>query len=112
MRFAAVLLILSERVAFPGRRFSGRGLLSGLTGTGRHFLRRSLSDSRGRTLAAQARSWPFNLVNSVATLTGNVVMLRAVLYELGYFAGATLIGAIVGTQSGLRGLSLRALHSM
>jgi uncharacterized membrane protein YfcA len=88
------------------------GFLSGLSGTGGGVflspLVIALAWANARTAAAITA--PFNLVNSFAALAGNVVALRAAPAELPYFGAAALIGALVGTQMGMRWLSLRALQ--
>lgn len=87
------------------------GVLSGLTGVGGGiFLSPFLvlfgwADAR-RTSGITA---PFILINSVAGLAGNLASMRALPSELPYLAGAALIGALVGTQLGIRYLAPKVL---
>jgi uncharacterized membrane protein YfcA len=81
---------------------AGLGLLAGLTGTGGGIFLSPLlvlfgwADTR-RTSGIAAG---FILVNSMAGLAGNVASMRALPSELPIFAGAVIIGAIVGTWLG------------
>jgi uncharacterized membrane protein YfcA len=78
------------------------GLLAGLTGTGGGIFLSPLiilfgwEDAR-RTSGVVAG---FILLNSVAGLAGNVASVRALPPELPFFAGAVVLGAIVGTWLG------------
>lgn len=78
------------------------GLLAGLTGTGGGIFLSPLiilfgwEDAR-RTSGIVAG---FILLNSIAGLAGNVASVRALPLELPFFAGAVVLGAIVGTWLG------------
>ncbi len=78
------------------------GLLAGLTGTGGGIFLSPLlvlcgwADAR-RTSGIAAG---FIFLNSIAGLAGNVASVRALPSELPIFAGAVLIGALVGTWLG------------
>lgn len=90
------------------------GLLSGLTGTGGGIF---LSPLLLATAWANARSAagvtaPFNLLNSAAALSGNVLSLRALPPELPYFAISAIAGAVIGTHMGMTWLSVRALQRL
>jgi uncharacterized membrane protein YfcA len=90
----------SAAVALP--LGAGLGLLAGLTGTGGGIFLSPLiilfgwEDAR-RTSGVVAG---FILLNSVAGLAGNVASVRALPPELPFFAGAVVLGAIVGTWLG------------
>lgn len=83
------------------------GLLSGLTGTGGGIFLSPLLLLFGWTNARQASgiTAPFILVNSIAGLAGNVASLRSLPAELSYFVVAALLGALIGTQFGIRWFS-------
>lgn len=90
---------------------AGLGLLAGLTGTGGGiFLSPILilfnwSDAR-RTSGIVAG---FILLNSIAGLAGNFASIRALPSELPIFAGAVVLGAILGTWLGTGRLPKRRL---
>lgn len=88
------------------------GLLSGLTGTGGGiFLSPVLILFRWADPRQQAGlTGPFILVNSVAGLAGNLVSLRSLPVEIPYWIVAALLGAVLGTQLGIRWLGMPALQ--
>jgi uncharacterized membrane protein YfcA len=88
------------------------GLLSGLTGTGGGIFLSPLLLFFGWAGARQMTGLtaPFILVNSIAGLAGNLLSLRSLPAELPYLVIAALAGAVVGTQLGIRWLSIRALQ--
>lgn len=87
------------------------GLLAGLTGTGGGIFLSPLiilfrwEDAR-RTSGVVAG---FILLNSIAGLAGNITSVRALPAELPYFAGAVVLGAIVGTWLGVSRLPISRL---
>ena len=116
-----VLLVSAARLLWPGATpppgdikdpplalslasGAGIGLLSGLTGTGGGIFLSPLliflgwSDPRTASGVAAV----FILCNSIAGLLGNLIVVRALPGELPIYAGAVLIGAVVGTQVGIR----------
>ncbi len=119
--FAAAMLFFQPRVGSPTSQlptiripwvagvFSGAavGLLSGLTGTGGGIFLSPLLLFFGWTTARQASgiTAPFILANSIAGLAGNLVSLRSLPSELSYFIVAALVGALIGTQFGIRWFS-------
>jgi len=88
------------------------GLLSGLTGTGGGIFLSPLLLLFGWAGARQQAgiTAPFILVNSIAGLAGNLVSLRSLPADLPYFVIAALLGAVVGTQLGIKWFSTRALQ--
>jgi uncharacterized membrane protein YfcA len=88
------------------------GLLSGLTGTGGGIFLSPLLIFFGWSGARQQAgiTAPFILVNSIAGLAGNLVSLQRLPAELPYFVVAALLGGVLGTQLGIRWLSVRALQ--
>lgn len=88
------------------------GLLSGLTGTGGGIFLSPLLLFFGWAGARQMAGLtaPFILVNSIAGLAGNFLSLRSLPAELPSLVVAALGGAIVGTQLGIRWLSIGALQ--
>ena len=88
------------------------GLLSGLTGTGGGIFLSPLLLLFGWAGAREqaGNTAPFILVNSIAGLAGNLVSLRSLPAELPYYVIAALLGAVVGTQLGIRWFSTRALQ--
>lgn len=80
------------------------GLLSGLTGTGGGiFLSPLLIFMSWSTARASIGIVSvFILCNSTAGLLGNVVAVRSLPAELPLYAGAVVVGAIIGTSLGLK----------
>lgn len=82
----------------------GVGLLSGLTGTGGGIFLTPLllffgwAGARG----SSGITAPFILINSVAGLAGNLVVLRNLPPELPYFTIAAMLGAVLGSQVGIK----------
>ena len=95
----------AARVPWFGGVLSGSsvGLLSGLTGTGGGiFLSPILLFFRwADPRQASGITAPFILLNSVAGLAGNLVVLKSLPPELPWFAIAALTGGFVGTQIGI-----------
>jgi uncharacterized protein len=93
---------------------AGIGLLSGLTGTGGGIFLSPLLLALGWAGTRQSFgiSAPFNLINSIAALAGNILILRSLPPELPYLFIAALLGGIVGTQIGLRLASAVALQRL
>ena len=83
---------------------AGIGLLSGLTGTGGGIFLSPLIIFLGwsnlRTTSGIAAV--FILGNSAAGLLGNFAVVRSLPAELPLYAGAALVGALVGTTIGIR----------
>lgn len=83
---------------------AGIGLLSGLTGTGGGIFLSPLvlflgwSDTR----IASGVAAVFILCNSVAGLLGNIAIVKALPPDLPLYAGAVIVGAIIGTTVGIR----------
>lgn len=90
------------------------GLLSGLTGTGGGIFLSPmlLLFAWAGTRQASGITAPFILVNSVAGLAGNVLVLKSLPSELPYFAIAALVGAGIGTQIGIRWASVVLLQRL
>lgn len=94
------LRTVSPTVALPTGALLG--LLAGLTGTGGGIFLSPLiilfgwEDAR-RTSGVVAG---FILLNSIAGLAGNLASVRSLPAELPFFAGAVVLGAIVGTWLG------------
>jgi len=80
------------------------GLLSGLTGTGGGIFLSPLLLFLGwsEPRAASGVAAVFILCNSVAGLLGNVASLKSLPPDLPLYAGAVLLGALVGTTLGIR----------
>jgi uncharacterized membrane protein YfcA len=80
------------------------GLLSGLTGTGGGIflspLLLFLGWSEARTASGVAAV--FILCNSIAGLLGNFAIVKSLPADLPLYAGAVLIGAVIGTTLGIR----------
>lgn len=93
---------------------AGIGLLSGLTGTGGGIFLSPLLLLLGWAGARQTAGMaaPFILVNSVSGLAGNILSLRALPEELPIYAGAALVGALIGTQLVIRWLPVRLLQGL
>lgn len=83
---------------------AGVGLLSGLTGTGGGIFLTPLllffgwAGARG----SSGITAPFILINSIAGLAGNLVVLRNLPPELPYFTIAAMLGAVLGSQVGIK----------
>jgi uncharacterized membrane protein YfcA len=102
------------RIPLPAALVAGGaiGLLSGLTGTGGGIFLSPLLLLLGWAGARQAAGMaaPFILVNSIAGLAGNIVSLQSLPAELPVYAGAALLGALLGTQLAIRWLPVRLLQ--
>ena len=87
------------------------GLLSGLTGTGGGIFLSPVLVLFGWAGARQTSGLtaPFILVNSMAALAGNVAALKKLPAELPYFVVAVILGALLGTQIGVRWVSTSTL---
>lgn len=99
----------------PGMLAGGAvGLLSGLTGTGGGIFLSPilLFFAWAGTRQASGITAPFILVNSVAGLAGNLMVLRSLPPELPYFVIAALLGAVVGTQMGIKVASFAVLQRL
>ncbi len=83
---------------------AGIGLLSGLTGTGGGIFLSPLLLFFGwsDTKTASGVASVFILCNSVAGLLGNLASLRSLPPDMPLFAGAVLLGALVGTSLGIK----------
>ena len=88
------------------------GMLSGLTGTGGGIFLSPLLLFFGWAGARQQAgiTAPFILANSIAGLAGNLVSLQRLPAELPWFVAAALLGGVLGTQLGIKWLSVRALQ--
>lgn len=80
------------------------GLLSGLTGTGGGIFLSPILLFMAWAMPKQASgvSSVFILVNSIAGLLGNYSSVKDLPENLPLFAGAALIGAVIGTSLGVR----------
>lgn len=80
------------------------GLLSGLTGTGGGIFLSPLILFLGwsETRTASGVAAVFILCNSIAGLLGNVAIVKSLPPDLPLYAGAVLIGAVIGTTLGIR----------
>jgi uncharacterized membrane protein YfcA len=99
----------ARRLSFSGvKAFS----IASLTGTGGGIFLSPLLIFFGWSGARQQAgiTAPFILVNSIAGLAGNWVSLQRLPAELPYFVVAALLGGVLGTQLGIRWLSVRALQ--
>jgi uncharacterized membrane protein YfcA len=83
------------------------GLLSGLTGTGGGIFLSPLLLFFGwsATRTASGVAAAFILCNSTAGLLGNISSVKTLPPELPLFAGAVLLGALIGTTLGINRLS-------
>lgn len=83
---------------------AGIGLLSGLTGTGGGIFLSPLLLFFAWTTPKQASGVAavFILVNSIAGLAGNAASLQHLPPALPLYAGAVLVGAVIGTTLGIR----------
>jgi uncharacterized membrane protein YfcA len=96
---------------------AGIGLLSGLTGTGGGIFLSPLVLFLGwsETRTASGVAAVFILCNSIAGLLGNIAIVKSLPPDLPLYAGAVLVGAIIGTSLGIRfavPLILKALGSV
>jgi uncharacterized membrane protein YfcA len=82
----------------------GIGLLSGLTGTGGGIFLSPLLLFTGwsETRPASGIAAAFILCNSAAGLLGNIASVQALPAELPLYAGAVLLGGLVGTTLGIK----------
>jgi uncharacterized protein len=89
------------------------GLLSGLTGTGGGIFLSPLLLFLGwaETRRTAGVSAAFILVNSAAGLAGNLASVRALPGELPLWAGAVVLGGLLGAELGSRRLPTRALRA-
>jgi uncharacterized protein len=87
---------------------AGIGLLSGLTGTGGGIFLSPLLLFLGwcETRRASGVAAVFILCNSLAGLAGNLAAVRALPADLPLFAGATMLGALIGTTLGTSRLAV------
>ncbi|MSP05445.1 MAG: sulfite exporter TauE/SafE family protein [Acetobacteraceae bacterium] len=83
---------------------AGLGLLAGMTGTGGGIFLSPLLIflAWGAPRSVSGISAVFILCNSIAGLLGNLASLRALPPELPWYAGAVLVGALIGTSLGIR----------
>ena len=117
----AVLLVAAARLLWPGEMKPmreptdipigwgvlagiGIGLLSGLTGTGGGIFLSPLLLFFGWSEIRKASGVAavFILCNSLAGLLGNLASVHALPSDLPLFAGAVLLGAVVGTSLGIK----------
>ncbi len=87
---------------------AGIGFLSGLTGTGGGIFLSPLLLFLGwcETRRASGVAAVFILCNSLAGLAGNLAIVRALPADLPLFAGATMLGALIGTTLGTSRLAV------
>lgn len=123
-----VLLLSAARLLWPGELKStqdpkdvpigwgilsgiGIGFLSGLTGTGGGIFLSPLLLFLGwsETRTASGVAAVFILCNSAAGLLGNLASIRSLPPDLPLFAGAVLIGALIGTTLGISTLAQRGV---
>jgi uncharacterized membrane protein YfcA len=92
----------------------GIGLLSGLTGTGGGIFLSPLLLFMGwsETRMASGVAAAFILCNSVAGLLGNIASVQALPAELPLYAGAVLLGGLVGTTLGIKLASPAVLKAL
>lgn len=93
---------------------AGLGLLAGLSGTGGGIFLSPLLLFMGwaptRNVSGVAAS--FILVNSISGLLGNISSLQALPSALPVWAGAVLLGGLIGTQLGTRTLTIPGIRIM
>lgn len=93
---------------------AGLGLLAGLSGTGGGIFLSPLLLFMGwaptRNVSGVAAS--FILVNSISGLLGNMPSLQALPSALPVWAGAVLLGGLIGTQLGTRTLTIPGIRIM
>jgi uncharacterized membrane protein YfcA len=87
---------------------AGIGLLSGLTGTGGGIFLSPLLLFLGwcETRRASGVAAVFILCNSLAGLAGNLAIVRTLPADLPLLAGATMLGALIGTTLGTSRLAV------
>jgi uncharacterized membrane protein YfcA len=87
---------------------AGIGLLSGLTGTGGGIFLSPLLLFLGwcETRRASGVAAVFILCNSLAGLAGSLATVRSLPADLPLFAGAVMLGALVGTTLGTSRLAV------
>ena len=87
---------------------AGIGLLSGLTGTGGGIFLSPLLLFLGwcEPRRASGVAAVFILCNSLAGLAGNLAMVRSLPADLPMFAGAVMLGALIGTTLGTSRLAV------
>jgi uncharacterized protein len=92
----------------------GIGLLSGLTGTGGGIFLSPLLLFMGwsETRTASGVAAAFILCNLVAGLLGNIASVQALPAELPLYAGAVLLGGLVGTTLGIKLASPAVLKAL
>lgn len=80
------------------------GMLSGLTGTGGGIFLSPLLLFLGwsEPRSASGVAAVFILCNSVAGLLGNIAVLRSLPPDLPLYAGAVMLGALIGTTLGIK----------
>lgn len=90
------------------------GVLSGLTGTGGGIFLSPLLLMFGWAGARGAAgiTAPFILVNSIAGLAGNLLTVASLPAELPYLVIVVLAGALIGTQIGIRWVSIVSLQRL
>jgi uncharacterized membrane protein YfcA len=93
---------------------AGIGLLAGLTGTGGGIFLSPLLLLLGwaGTREAAGMSAAFILVNSAAGLAGNPASLQLLPPQLPLWAGAALVGGLIGSELGTRRLGTPALKRL
>lgn len=93
---------------------AGLGLLAGLSGTGGGIFLSPLLLFMGwaptRNVSGIAAS--FILVNSISGLLGNMSSLQALPSALPVWAGAVLLGGLIGTHLGTRTLTIPGIRAM
>jgi hypothetical protein len=93
---------------------SGLGLLAGLSGTGGGIFLSPLLLFMGwaptRNVSGVAAS--FILVNSISGLLGNISSIHSLPSALPFWAGAALLGGLIGTQLGTRTLTIPGIRYM
>jgi uncharacterized protein len=90
------------------------GTLSGLTGTGGGIFLTPLLLLFGRAGVRQVSGLtaPFILVNSIAALAGNATGVKGLPAEFPYLVTAALVGALIGTQVGIKWVSTDTLQRL
>lgn len=90
------------------------GLLSGLTGIGGGIFLTPLLVLFGWAGARQASGLtaPFILLNSIAALAGNLATIHKLPSELPVLVAAAVLGAVLGTQIGIRWVSTQTLQRL